>query len=48
MLFTYNTDIIYFMGYTVQFNIISVIFVNQFYSLGGSWCQKFKMMAVCS
>jgi len=34
-----------FFRYIVQFNIINVIFVkdsNQLYSLGGSWCQKFK------
>jgi len=34
------------MRHSVQFNTINVIFVkgcNQFYSLGGSWCQKLKI-----
>ena len=34
----------------MQFNIIIVIFVkdsNQFYSLSGSWCEKFAMMIIC-
>jgi len=36
----------------LQFNIIDVIFVivkesNQFYLLGGSWCQTLVMMTLC-
>jgi len=40
---------LYILCDILQFNIINTIFVthsNQFYSLGGGWCKKFKMMTL--
>ena len=45
----HNTDV-YILCNILHFNVLNIIFVKdskEFYSLGGSWCQKFEVMTLC-